>query len=186
MQELDELQLIQKAKRGQDEAFEVLVARYFKLVYNFAFGFLKNRTDAEDATQETFVKLWKNLSKFNEDKAFRSWLYEIAKNTCLDMLRKKTPGVVQAEVWSEESGEWLAWPIEDQGARPEVLTDQNLLRDKFARLAGRLSPEHVRVLKMYHEDGWNFRQISQKTRQSINTVKSQYYRAVRQLRKLWK
>jgi len=85
MQELTDLQLIELSNKGDMGALETLISRYLKLVYFFVYSYLKNNANAEDVSQEIFVKLWKNLSKFDQSKEFRPWLYQIAKNSCLDL-----------------------------------------------------------------------------------------------------
>ena len=89
MEELSDEKLIILAKNGQETAFSALVQRYLSLVYNFSFRYTSSTTDAEDITQEVFIKVWRNLKKFDDSKAFRPWLYKIAKNTSLYWLKKK-------------------------------------------------------------------------------------------------
>ena len=80
-------ELIQATIKGDRRAFPALVERYTRDVYGFVFFMSKNSADAEDITQETFVKVWKNLKKFKPEQRFKSWLLAIARNTTIDYIR---------------------------------------------------------------------------------------------------
>ena len=82
-------QLISAYLKGDQAALEILISRYLRLVYDFICQFAKNSADAQDITQEVFIKVWKNLKKFDRQKSFKSWLYTISKNAALDFLRQK-------------------------------------------------------------------------------------------------
>ncbi len=89
MSMLTDEQLIKNYLIGDNKALELLIKRYLTPIYNFVLRYVKNTSEAEDVTQEVFVKVWKNLKKFNDNYKFKSWLYTIAKNTSLDYLKKK-------------------------------------------------------------------------------------------------
>ncbi len=74
---------------GDDSAFVTLMDRYLKLIYSFTFRMCKNTDNAEEITQETFLKVWKNIKKFKTNQKFKTWIYTIAKNTAIDYLRKR-------------------------------------------------------------------------------------------------
>src|SRR3989344_4758938 len=74
---------------GDEKALEILFGRYFKQVYRFAHSYSKNSEDAEDITQKTFLKAWRNLKKFDQSKNFKTWIFSIAKNSAIDFLKKK-------------------------------------------------------------------------------------------------
>ena len=84
-----DLNLIQKAQRGDQQAFRQMVMHYQAFLYAVAFRYLGNAADAEDAVQEVFIKLWKNLSGYRPEVKMSTWLYRILVNHCLDV-RKKT------------------------------------------------------------------------------------------------
>ena len=87
--EITDKQLIDDYLNGNDAAFALLVQRQINPVYNFVYRLVRNTQDAEDITQETFVKMWKNLKRYNQDQNFKTWLFTIARNTAIDSLRKK-------------------------------------------------------------------------------------------------
>lgn len=84
---LTEPEIIKKAAAGDRTAFRLLVETHQRFVYAVAVRVLNNLQDAEDATQETFIRLWKNLARYKEDVKLTTWLYRIVTNVCLDMLK---------------------------------------------------------------------------------------------------
>ncbi|MFV0536195.1 MAG: RNA polymerase sigma factor [Dysgonomonas sp.] len=74
-------------RRGDSEAFKYIVTEYQQLVYTLAFRLLCNEADAQDATQDTFIKVWQNISKYKQQYKFSTWIYKIASNTCYDYMR---------------------------------------------------------------------------------------------------
>ncbi|MCX6789783.1 MAG: sigma-70 family RNA polymerase sigma factor, partial [Candidatus Gribaldobacteria bacterium] len=89
MQKLSDNEIVKRHLKGDEEALEFLVRRYLKPIYSFVCRNVGDADVAEDITQETFVKMWKNLKKFDQQKNFKSWLFTIAKNSSIDFLRKK-------------------------------------------------------------------------------------------------
>jgi RNA polymerase sigma-70 factor (ECF subfamily) len=79
--------LISRSKQNDLEAFRKLVGMHQGLVYSLAFRLLNNEDDARDAVQETFIRVWKHLQRFNEGMRFSTWLYKIATNICYDRLK---------------------------------------------------------------------------------------------------
>jgi DNA-directed RNA polymerase specialized sigma24 family protein len=81
--------LIEKAMRGDQKAYEALVARYQRGLFNMVFQMVKNREETEDLVQETFIKAFNALASYDNRFAFSTWLYKIAYNNCIDTIRKK-------------------------------------------------------------------------------------------------
>lgn len=84
---------INKIVDGDTSAFAMLVNRYKDLVYTLAYKMLKNREEAEEIAQDTFVKIYKSVGKFKGDSKFSTWVYKVTYNTCLDHLKKKKRGI---------------------------------------------------------------------------------------------
>jgi len=89
MIETNDSQLVQKYLSGDEESLKLLIRNYLKPVFSFVYHFVNNPAEAEDIAQDVFVKMWKNLKKFDQQKKFKTWLFAIAKNTALDYLKKK-------------------------------------------------------------------------------------------------
>jgi len=185
MKNLNDEQLACLAAKGNNEALKTLVARYLPAIYRLAFRYAKNSDDAEDIAQETFVKVWRHLKKFDQAKKFRPWLYQIAKNTCLDWLKKKR-AVSFSELNEIQGQDWEAADFIDEAAAPDVSIDQNLLADKLAAAAEQLPKKYAAVISLRHAEELNFREIAQVLREPLNTVKSRYQRALILLKKTLK
>ena len=82
-------QLINNYLKGDEKSLEILIHRYLKPIYNFVYRYVNNKQEAEDVTQEVFVKTWRNLKKFKRNKSFKTWIFSIAKNTAIDSFKKK-------------------------------------------------------------------------------------------------
>ncbi|NQY29208.1 MAG: RNA polymerase sigma factor [Flavobacteriaceae bacterium] len=99
----DDQYYITKITQGDTNSFTVLVDRYKDLVYTLAIRMLKNKEEAEEVSQDTFLKVFKSLAKFKGESKFSSWIYRIAYNTCLDKIRKqkRDPIVVTIDEFTE-------------------------------------------------------------------------------------
>jgi RNA polymerase sigma-70 factor (ECF subfamily) len=88
MSALDDQHYIDLIIQGETNAFAVLVDRYKNMIYTLALKMIKNREEAEEVAQDTFIKAYNSLSKFKGDSKFSTWIYKVAYNTCLDRLKK--------------------------------------------------------------------------------------------------
>jgi RNA polymerase sigma-70 factor (ECF subfamily) len=178
-------QLIRLAAKKNNGALEALVARYIKVIYRFVYKYAQNQADAEDITQEVFIKVWKNLNKFNHTKKFRPWLYEIAKNTSLDFLKKKKPiPFSRLTLTTDNSLEQLNNIKNNTVESPAVMVEQSFLANKLSSVIKMLSPKYAEIISLYHEQELNFREIAKIKHESINTVKSRYRRALLLVKKI--
>ncbi len=81
--------LIANYLAGDEKSLEILINRYLRPIYSFVYRHVGNGEVAEDITQEVFVKVWRNLKKFDQNKSFKTWIFTIAKNTSFDFFKKK-------------------------------------------------------------------------------------------------
>src|SRR5947209_9715472 len=98
-------EVIQRCRRGEIEPFRLLVERYQDRIYNLSLRLLGNREDALDAAQETFVRAFGALSRFEPDKPLTPWLYRIATNTCYGVLRQRKHRTLSLDVLEEGEAE---------------------------------------------------------------------------------
>jgi RNA polymerase sigma-70 factor, ECF subfamily len=183
MENFSEKELIQQAQAGKQYYLELLVKQYLTVVFSTAIRYLRNQADAEDATQEVFVKVWRNLSNIDVNRNFRFWILEITRNTCLDMLKKKK--TVPFSAFEQEDGsDYFADSLADDGMTLIDFTEQSLRTRSLNGLIDKLSPKYQKVLNMHYNQDLNFREISVELHESLNTVKSRHRRAVNLLRKL--
>ena len=102
---------IDLCKLGDTHAFKYIVSEYQQFIFTLAFRILCNETDAEDVTQEVFIKVWQNINRFKQQYKFSTWIYKIVCNTCYDKLRSKhhitSVNIDEYEIFSEENQEEL-------------------------------------------------------------------------------
>ena len=122
MSNIDDQHYIRLVREGDTNAFAVLVDRYKDMVFTLSLKMLKDREEAEEVSQDTFLKIYKSLSKFNGEAKFSTWIYKVAFNTCLDRLKKNKrsqPVAVLDEFTEQEAISLMNVldSIEEQGAQ---------------------------------------------------------------------
>ncbi|MBR0105009.1 MAG: sigma-70 family RNA polymerase sigma factor [Firmicutes bacterium] len=176
--------LVKLAKKGKMEAFESLVRLNETKIYNICLRMLGNKDDALDASQDTFIKAYKNISKFDERSKFSTWLYRIAVNTSLDMLRKnKSVKTVSMDDVKENSlGAYEKMPSPE--GNPESITLENEGKAEVLSAMEKLSEEYKTALVLRDLQGLSYIEISRITDTSLGTVKSRIARGRRNLREI--
>lgn len=168
-------QLIRNFLSGDDLAFEHLLKKYLKPVYNFLFQLTGDRSALDDLTQVTFLKAWKNIKRFDKTKSFKVWLFAIAKNTAYDHLKKKKT-IPFSFFENAESYNKLEEIEEDKILPDEILERKDLARELKEKLK-ELPKNYRLILLMYYKDDLTLSEISEIIKVPYNTVKSQHQRA---------
>ncbi len=181
MDELSDSELVKQYLSKDSQALDALVQRYFKQVFFFAKTYVKNDLEAEDITQEVFVKVWKNLKKFDPNKKFKTWIFQITKNTCIDFLRKHKNFVDPSNMDEEQMAENLE-RIEDTSPLPEELFATQEFSQKLEAVLDTLPKIYKSVVVLHLQHDMTFQEIAEVLNESINTVKSRYRRALLGLR----
>jgi RNA polymerase sigma-70 factor (ECF subfamily) len=181
--EQTDAELIQATINGDAGAFSVLVGRYSRDVYGFVFFMAKDKSDAEDITQETFVKVWKNLKKFKQDQRFKSWLLTIARNTTIDYIRKRRHAVF-SDFDDEEGANAIVETLADEERLADEIASTAESAEQTAEAVSKLTDIYRSVLALRYEGGMSFEEISKILKKPTNTVKSQHRRALIALRKI--
>ena len=174
MNTLDDDQLVDLCRQGDDSAFDVLVVRHQDRLFHSLVSILKSRDDALDIAQSALLQAHRKLDTFRGDSAFYSWLYRIAVNLALSWLRKQKSGSVSIDALREESGFEVV--AEDRDGQPlaSVLRDEHrrVVRETLAEL-----PEEFRtVLVMKEFEGLRYDEIASLTEVPIGTVRSRIHR----------
>lgn len=168
---------------GEETALETLIKRYLKHIYSFVCRYVGNGKDAEDITQEVFLRMWKNIKKFDTQKKFKTWLFNIAKNASIDFLKKKRD--IPFSFFENETGRnVLIENIKDSAALPTELMQRADTANLLNAAMKKLSPEHRMVLFLRYNDHFNFREIGESLGESLHTIKSRHRRALIMLKKL--
>lgn len=175
--------LIKKYFSGDEKSLEILISSYLKPIYNFVYRYLNNKQDAEDITQEVFVKMWRNLKKFDQRRIFKTWIFSIAKNTMIDFLRKKKM-ILFSEFENEEKKNKLTETIADPAPPPDEILNRTYITEMLNKAIKQLSLKYRLVLFLRYNDHFNFREIAEVLGEPLHTVKSRHRRALIQLKKL--
>ena len=177
-------ELVEKAKQGDQSAFEQLVLDNQNKIYALALRLVDDREEAADLAQEAFVKAWQGLSAFQGESSFSTWVYRLTTNVCIDHLRKKKrrEGVEPAVSLDDENSGW-AEPA-DRASDPQQVLEQSERGQALARGLARLPDWQRRVLVLRELSGLSYQEIAQALDIDLGTVKSRIARARLNLRKI--
>jgi RNA polymerase sigma-70 factor (ECF subfamily) len=167
---VEDADLIRQAARGNVEAYNLLVSRWEKRVYNYLLRLTRHREDALDLTQDVFLKAYQNLRKLDDTARFAPWLYRIAHNEAYSMFRKKRPETDVEELEPERTEMEIT-----VGGSPVFPIELSL---SVAAALDRLSPDQREavVLKIYQ--GFKFEEMAEVLECPVSTVKSRLYTAL--------
>ncbi|MBN2536973.1 sigma-70 family RNA polymerase sigma factor [candidate division WOR-3 bacterium] len=169
-------ELVRRVQQGNAEAFEELVRRYERKVYNITYRMLGNPEDASEALQDTFLRAYRFVGKFQFKSKFYTWLYRIATNVSLTKLRKrKSPVVMSIDEPVGDSGE-MAFEIPDEQFSPERLYEQREIRRKLKEAVDRLPEDYRTVVVLRDLEGLSNEDVSKVLNLSIPAVKSRLHR----------
>lgn len=178
-------QLVILARQGDREAYRVLVERYQTRAFGIAYDILKNREDAEDVAQESFVKAFLSLSKFKGEASFYTWLYRIVYNMAIDYRRKivrhggSTTEYDEAKHVQQSVGNAAGY--NQQGPYDEIFRKEQA--STINRALSEISEEHRAVIVFREVDGMNYDQIAKVVGISKGTVMSRLHYARKKLQK---
>lgn len=170
----DDAMVVAAARTGDPIARETLVRRWTEPVYRFAYRMLLNEADARDAAQETLVKVLRNLDQFDMVRPFSTWVFGIARNTCIDEHRRRG-----RKSW-EEPGD-----VPDLAPSPLQEATQAQRAAHVSRAMAELPPMYREVLVMYHFEHLKYVEIAEVLGVPLGTVMNRIFRARQRLRDLY-
>jgi RNA polymerase sigma-70 factor (ECF subfamily) len=169
---MDERELIGRCQAGDQSAFEELLAGYERLIYNLTFRYFGNHHDASDVGQDAMVRIYQKIKEFNGRSSFKTWLYRVVSNLCLDELRRRKHQVASLEEYRE-----LGYEPASASPNPEE-TAESMERSRLIQeLLTSLSVEHRTILILKDIEGLEYNEIAQVLGCGIGTVKSRLSRA---------
>lgn len=173
----------EQARKGDQNAFRVLVERHSRAVFRLAFRMTANEQDAEDLVQETFLRAYKQLHRFDGRAAFGTWLYRICANCSLDLIRaKKSRREQQPHTAEEDSLHWL-----DRVAAPEPSPERLARSSQITALLEpaleRLSEMERAAFVLRHYEGCDVEEIARTLGVQANAAKHSVFRAVQKIRR---
>ena len=169
--------LVEQAVSGDLDAFRVLFERHQRRIYSAVYAVVGRAADAEDITQDAFVKAYRALGSLREGQAFLSWLYRIALNLGPNHVGDRRAGLWQAR---DVEGEWgydtIERQVADESPDPATLVESQEVRDVVRDAIRELSPAHQEVIVLHHLQGIPVEEIARIAGCSVGTVKSRLSR----------
>lgn len=177
-----ETQLLESARAGSLVAFEELVLRYEKKIYNYCFRMTNNEQDAEDLTQEVFIRVYKNLKSFKGNSHFSTWVYRIAHNICIDRYRRlKIPSISLSTGGFGEEDKEIEIASEELTPEDAVITREQ--QEMIMKCIAMLKPQYRSAIVLRDIQNYSYEEIARIMDIPIGTVKSHISRARSALRK---
>ena len=182
MNALQERQWVESARQGDQEAFERLVRAYEKRVFALTLRMCGNAEDAAEAAQEAFLAVWQGLKFFRGEASFSTWVYRLASNACVDLLRRE--GRHRAAAGPSLNDEELDLAAADPAPTPQEAAERAELRQQIEAGLQQLSLEYRQVLVLREMHQLSYEEIGQTLNQDPGTVKSRISRGRKRLRKI--
>lgn len=168
----------------EEANIEEIVAEYLKPVYRLVFRLTNGAEEAEDITQNVFVKVWKNLAKYDPNQNLKTWIFTIARNATIDWFRKKKPLLFSdlnqaSEEWRDKN---FVDNLVDLESLPDELFARAELREVLEKSLAELSLDQRSIISLRLEEDLTFEAIAEIMGQPVNTTKSHYRRGLLKLR----
>ncbi len=176
--EKSDKELVKEYRDGNERAIEMLIARHLPSVYNFVKRFV-DEEQASDVAQETFVRVWKHIKRYDENRSFKVWLFTIAKRLAIDFTRKRKHTPFSAF----ENDESETFEVEDLSPLPHELFRGKEIAEALETLVKELPEDRRAIVILHDSEELSFKDIAEIVDRPMNTVKSQYRRALLFLRK---
>src|SRR5436190_3384157 len=165
-------EIISLVLKGDHNAYALLVERYKSYVFTLTFRFTKNREDAEEVSQDIFVKAYRSLADFRGTAKFSTWLYTIVNTTSITFLRKK-----KLEVRSlDDEKTFEVADSQDSGFRAN-LVEQKSRQNMVNQAIAMLSPDDAEIITLFYKNEQSLEEISQILGAEVNTAKVRLHRA---------
>lgn len=174
MTEESDAEIVRRVLAGERDAFAHLIRRHHPAIVGLCASMLHDPSQAEDAAQETFLKAFRSLDRFRRDSAFSTWVYRIASNHCLDLLRRRARERSESlEAFEEREGERVRELFAAKPDSPVSAEDADLLDRVLAEL-----PEDYRLILTLREiQGLNYKEMADTLDCSLDAVKARLKRA---------
>ena len=169
---------LEQARRGNKEAFGMLIEAYQAPVFNLAYRMLGNAGDAEDAAQETFIRAYKAINRYDPNRKFSTWLLSIASNYCIDQhRRRKLPS------FSMDAFDSPVIPDKAKGLEAMLMQDEQ--ESEISALLDSLHPKDKAAVVMRYWYDYSYNEIAEALSLSVSAVKSRLHRARKELAEVW-
>ena len=179
-------ELVARARAGSEAAYRELLGRYQRPVFSLVYRMVRDREKAEDLAQETFVKVFQNIARYDSRYKFSSWIFKIAHNLAIDSLRRREPATVSIDgsrhAETAEGVEASRIDLPSTDADPEEALEAQELGGAIEEAVGRLRPEYRTAILLRHVEGRPYEEIAEIMDVPLGTVKTYIHRARTELR----
>ncbi len=173
-----DLQLVERAKKGDQAAFAKLMDRYRESVYFTMMRMVRNNDDADDLTIEAFGKAFSRLEQYSPSFAFSTWLFKIASNNCIDFMRKKRVKLTSMDTGiTTENGESVRYDAKSNTLDPEETIIYNQKVKHMRALVSQLKPRYRELVEKRYFEELSYEEIAEELDLPLGTVKAQLFRA---------
>lgn len=173
-----EAQWLERAQKGDADAFSQLVEAYQTAVYNLCYRMLGDPYEAEDAAQETFLRAYRSMDRYDRNRSFSTWLLSIAAHYCIDQIRRRRAVLLPIEEFPYQE-------IQDPGPNPEAVASRKEDQRRVQSLLETLNPLDRASIVMYYWYDFSYDEIAQALGLTNSAVKSRLHRSRRELALAW-
>jgi RNA polymerase sigma-70 factor (ECF subfamily) len=174
MKDVNEMMIyIQRAKAGDIQAFTAIVSNYQRMIFTIILKIVGNREDAEDITQEVFIKIFKSLRTFKGESSFSTWIYRIAYNTTLSELRRKKPAFYSIDENSSD--------VNDTDTMDSDYETKEIKLQYLNESLKKLSPDELFLVTLYYSKEQSIEEISKISNLSVSNVRVKLHRIRKKL-----
>ena len=175
---VDEARWIDQSQHGDVNAFTHLVELYQGKVFNLCYRMMGDPAEAEDAAQETFLRAYRSMKRFDPGKPFSSWLFSIAAHHCIDLIRQRHLSVLPVDEFPDQD-------LPDKTQGPEAVACMSEEQRQVRALLSKLNPTDRAAVIFYYWYDYSHDEIARELGLSISAVKSRLHRARLEMAKLW-
>ena len=169
--------LVRRCLAGDEKAYRELVERYQGQVYSLALRMVRRAEDAEDLTQETFVRMFRALSRYDPERPFAAWLFTIASRLCIDHIRRRKVSPISLTQRERDTDEEYEIEVEDTGLKPDEAAAHAEESRRTAELIEALPPHYRIVVLLRHVQDLSYEEIAEALHLPLGTVKARIHRA---------
>ncbi|MGO9566555.1 MAG: sigma-70 family RNA polymerase sigma factor [Desulfomonilaceae bacterium] len=176
----DDRDIVERCVRGDREAFDILVEKYYKKIYNLAYRFVGDSEEASDLAQEVFTAAYQHLKKFRGDAKFSTWLFQIATNrgkNRFKYLKRRGYYANRGQANGEDERESLERAIPDLTTNPETILASKQIQKIVQDAINDLDPDHKEIVILRDIEGFSYEEIAQMLGLPEGTTKSRLHRA---------
>jgi RNA polymerase sigma-70 factor (ECF subfamily) len=177
--------LVVLAQKGSEKAYRELLGRYQRPVFSLIYRMVRDREQAEDLAQETFVRVFNNIDRYDPAYKFSSWIFKIATNLTIDWIRRKEVPTVSIDgsryATSSDDIEASTITVESDDENPEELLESRELGSQIEAAIGKLRPEYRQAIVLRHIDDLPYEDIAQIMALPLGTVKTYIHRGRKEL-----